>query len=57
MAPVELITKKLYAVLSLKSPPVNALSLAVWTQMLNALDSCEKNPDIKGLIITSAVTN
>lgn len=43
------------AVLTINSPPVNALSLDVWQQLLDGLDKAENDPKIRAIIITSAL--
>ena len=47
--------QQFYAVLSLRSDPVNALNLEVWAQLLSALHRLEADPKVRGLILTSGV--
>ncbi len=43
------------ATLKLNSPPVNALSAALFRDATAALDECEADPDTRAVILTSAL--
>lgn len=45
------------AVITLDNPPVNALNLKVLGELEEAVGEAEKNPEIRGVIITGAGTN
>ncbi len=44
-----------YALMSICREPVNSMNLALWTQLLAALDSLENNPAVRGMIVTSGL--
>lgn len=44
-----------FAVLTLTKEPVNSLNLQCWQQLEAALDSCEADPSISGLVISSGL--
>lgn len=42
------------AVLTIDSPPVNALSAAVVAQLCDALDACAQDPSVRAIVVTGA---
>jgi len=45
-----------YAVIALGSEPVNSLGVTMWKELIAALDQCENDPKIRGIIFHSALT-
>jgi Delta3-Delta2-enoyl-CoA isomerase len=43
------------AIVSLHREPVNSMNTALWTQLLQTLDSLESNPHVRGVIFTSTL--
>lgn len=44
-----------YAVVTLKREPVNTMNLSMWKQLLDTLDTLEKDPKVRGVIFISGI--
>lgn len=44
-----------YAIVTVKSEPVNALNLKLWSALLQTLDGLEKQDDVRGVILQSGL--
>ena len=42
-----------YAVVSLCKEPVNSMDLTLWQHLSAAIDDCEKDPRVRGIVFTS----
>jgi len=47
--------KSNYAIINLQREPVNTMNLAMWEQLMAALDSLETNPEVRGVIFQSGL--
>ncbi|KAI8820260.1 ClpP/crotonase-like domain-containing protein [Fimicolochytrium jonesii] len=45
-----------YALLTIHRNPVNSMNTLLWSQLQAALDRCEQDPNIRGLILTSGLS-
>ena len=46
---------KNYAVISLVKEPVNSMNLELWKALAAAINECDSDPNIRGIIFTSGV--
>lgn len=44
-----------YAVVTVRSEPVNTLSLDLWRGLTSILDACEEDPAVRGIIFRSGL--
>ncbi|KAJ3189873.1 hypothetical protein HDU85_000157 [Gaertneriomyces sp. JEL0708] len=45
-----------FAILTIKRDPVNSMDLDMWTQLLDTLTACEKDPEVRGVIFHSGLS-
>jgi enoyl-CoA hydratase/carnithine racemase len=47
--------EKSFAIITIKREPVNSMNLEMWQQLQSALDACEDNHKLRGIVITSGL--
>jgi 3,2-trans-enoyl-CoA isomerase len=47
--------KEGYAVVSLSKEPVNSMDLTLWQHLATAIEECDADPKVRGIVFTSGL--